>query len=310
MVTGAATWTSVAVAGCSGMGGGQEQTESPTVTEPQNYVLTDEIITGSEYVPPGASFASSCAPSRTFAPGMQPVFKVGIFDPDSGEQLGADELDSVAVNIDGGPSVDLAWGGDAEENPADEWSGNWVIPEDAEPGDWGYTVEVTDGDANIFNVGILESSFTVIDYQDPRNYVVTDDLYTGSAGVPEDAKFVSACGPSRQFIPGMMVGFDIGIYDGSTGNPVGPTDFEYEGVVQGIESAEVVIEGRGVTKELAWSGGGGENTEEGEDLFWNATWFIPEDADPGTVTYTVNVESEVGSQMVGALANEFTILEP
>jgi hypothetical protein len=317
VAAGAAGWASVAVAGCSalspGDGNGQAQTTTQTGAngpEPQNFVVTDELITGSEFVPEGFDgFVSSCSPSRTFAPGMQPVFKIGVFDPDTGEQLGTDDLESVTVNVDGGPNVDLSWGGDDEENPAEEWSGNWVIPEDTEPGTKTYTVEVTDGDAQFRNVGILESSFQVIEYEDPRNYVVTDDLYTGSAAVPENNPFISACGPSRQFAPGMMVGFDIGIYDGSTGNPVGPTDFEYEGVVPGIESATLTIEGRGVEKELAWQGGGGENTEMGEDLFWNATWFIPEDAEPGTVNFTIQVRSEVQSKVVGALANQFTIVE-
>lgn len=321
----AAGWASVALAGCSGGGTDTEsptettetETESPTGTvsetpapQPENFVVTDEIITGSEYVPPGYDgFASSCAPSRTFVPGMQPVFKIGVFDPATGDQLGNDALDGVGVNIDSGPTVELAWGGDAEENPAEEWSGNWVIPEDTEPGSMSYTVEVSGGDGNYHNVGILENSFEVIEYNDPRNYVVTDDLYAGSAGVPENNPFISSCAPSRQFAPGMMVGFDIGVYEGQTGNPVGPTDFEYEGIVQGIEAATITLEGRGVSQELEWAAGENEDGEMVEDFWWNTTWFIPEDAEPGTVTYTVEVQADVDATPVGALSSEFTIVD-
>lgn len=328
----AAAWASVMAAGCSALSPSEEtDTAAPTPTDiptdtpkdtptetgtpepqPENFVVTDEVITGAGYVPPGYDgFVTSCAPSRTFVPGMQPVFKIGIFDPATGDILTNDTLDSVAVNIDGGPSVEAAWAGDDEEHPAEEWSASWVIPEETQPGPLTYTVEVSGGseDANFRDVGILKNSITVIEYNDPRNYIVTDELYAGSAGVPEDNPFVTGCMPQRQFAPGMMVGFDIGIYEGRTGNPVGPPDFEMEGVVQGVESATLTIEGQGVTKELVWQGTEGEHRERGEDLFWNCVWHIPQDVEPGTYSYTVDVKSSVSTSVVGALANEFTIVD-
>lgn len=322
IVGGTAGWASVALAGCNALSPGDDtdteagsdtDTDTPEdTTDPTNYVVTDDILTGSEYVPAGTGgFASSCSSSRTFAPGMQPVFKVGVYDPETGEQVGSETLDEVASNIDGGPSVELAWSQAEDESADPEWSGPWVIPEDYEPGTVNYDVEVTNGEANFENIGIFSGSFEVIEYEDPRNYVITDDLYAGSSGQDSysDNQFISSCAPSRQFAPGMMVGFDVGVYDGQSGDPVGPTDFEYDGVVAGIESATLTVEGRGVEQSLEWAGGENEDGEMVEDFWWNTTWFIPDDAEPGDVTYSIDVETDTSTTEVGVLENTFTIVE-
>ncbi|AOW80728.1 hypothetical protein HTSR_1555 [Halodesulfurarchaeum formicicum] len=308
----AAGFATVSLAGCTDGNGEPTTTAEP---EPEDYVVTDDIIVSSSYVPENAGFAQACSPSRMFVPGMHPVFKIGVYDPETGEILGNDELESVVVNIDGHGSVELAWSGDDEEHPADEWSGSWAIPEDVSPGTITYTVEVTDGDAEFQRVGILESSFTVIEYTDPRNYVITDDVYAGSAGMDGygDNEFISSCQPSRQFAPGMMVGFDIGVYEGRTGNPVGPADGDQEDVIAGIESATITIDGFGETLDLEWAGIDDEG-EPTEDLNWNATFYIPEDAESGSYTYTVELvpaDDDVSSGEVGAtahVANEFTVV--
>lgn len=307
MIVGGATWASVSLTGCTGIfdsANGDDSSGDDGEDDPSTYVFTDELITGSEGLPSGAGgFASACAPQRHFVPGMQAIFKVGVWDPETGDVLGGDDLDSVTVAVDRDVSVDLAY--DDEE---EYWSGNWVIPEDEETGTVSFTVEVTNGE-NFRRVGVLESEFEIIEFEDTRNYVVTSDLYTGSSALPEDNSFVAACGPLQRFAPGMMVGFDVGIYDGASGNPVGPTDFEYEDVVAGIESVTVSIPDYDATVDLAWSGGEGEHSELGEDLYWTGSWYVPGDAEPGTVSYTVEIESDADSVPVGAHASEFTIVE-
>lgn len=301
-----AGFASVALAGCSGDGNG---TPTTTAAQPENYVVTDDVIVSSSYVPENMGFVSACSPSRTFAPGMHPVFKVGVYDPATGEHLTNDDLESVTVNVEGYGSVDLAWSGDDDENPADEWSGSWAIPEDVEAGTLNYTVEITDGDANFRNVGIIESSLTVVDYA--RQFIVRDDVYTGSAGIPQDNAFVSSCQPERQFAPGMMVGFDVSVFEGTSGNPVGPGDSDIEGVVPGIASVEITIPDRDKTVTCEWSA---TENDDGEmvDLYWNGTWQLPEDIQPGELTYEIDIETDaswVDTPVQGAhTTNSFTIV--
>jgi hypothetical protein len=323
----AAGFATVSLAGCAGDDGETETTT--TEPEPENYVVTDDIIVSGTGAPANNGYAQACQPSRIFSPGMHPVFKIGVYDPETGDQLTNDDLSAVTVNIDGYGTVDLAWSGDDEEHPADEWSGSWAIPMDASAGSVSYTVEITaadDASPNFRNVGILESQFSVI--EDRNDYIVTDDLYSGSAGVGdhEDNKFVSSCQPDRQFAPDMMVGFDIGVYESSTGMPVSPSDFTYEDSVQGpIEAVEVVIEAQDDTPGTVedpvhtvtceWAGYEGEHAAKGEDLFYNGVWHMGGEVDPGTYQYTVNIvltdeaAGNINGEIAGAAANTFTVVD-
>lgn len=343
----AAGFATVSLAGCGGNGDGDTttaepapdtepepdptatDTEEPTATpepQPENFVVTDDIIVSSSYVPDNAGFAQACSPSRMFAPGMHPVFKIGVYDPETGDHLTNDDLESVVVNIDGFDSVELAWSGDDEEHPADEWSGSWAIPQDTEPGTVKYTVEVTDGDANFTSVGILESSFTIIEYDDPVDYVITDDVYAGSAGIgdQEGNAFVSSCQPERQFAPNMMVGFDIGVFEASSGMPVSPPDFEWEESVQGpIDTVTVTVlnsdEEEVKSIECGWAGYEGDHAEKGADLYYNGVWHMENEdppVEPGSYHYTIEVKltedasDATDSQIVGASGyNTFKVVE-
>ncbi|WP_436925049.1 hypothetical protein [Halosimplex amylolyticum] len=303
---GAASWATVALAGCPGGDGETDTaqpadtdtpTDTPTATpepEPENYVVTAETGTGE--VPEGAAFASACSATRRFVPGMMVVFYVGIYDPETGDQLTDEDLDSVVVNVDGGPEVELGWAGDDEENPADEWGGSWTVPEDMEPGTVPYTVEVTDGDANFHTVGILEDAIEIIEYSNPTNYVVTTETFWN--GSPQEAAngFVGGCVPERQFSREMDVTFAIGVYDGSSGDLVGGDTLDSVTV----ESTDGAFD----SVELEWQEGGEESTAQ-----WTGT-LETESLEPGSYGYEVVVTNgDANYYDVGIASNQFTIIE-
>jgi len=313
LVSGAATWATVSLAGCpSGNGGtdtttttatgGDGTTTTTTATpepQPENYVVTAETGTGSEGVPESAGFVSACSPTRRFVPGMQAIFYVGIWDPETGDQLTDEDLSSVVVNIDGGPQVELGWAGDDEENPAEEWGGSWVIPDDMEPGTVSYTVEVTDGDANFRSVGILENSMEVIEYSDPTNYVVTTDTYYDAHAPEYTNGWVGSCAPERQFGQDMNVTFVVGIFDGASGEPV--TD-------EAVDSVNVQFPDTDVFDDLSLSYVAPE--EEGDTPQWSGTIETPSDVPTGTYTYTVTVtDGDANFYNVGIASSQFTIIE-
>lgn len=304
VLAGTAGFASVTLAGCAGEEEPTEQpTEEPTAEpteeptpEPENYVVTDDILTGSEYVPEGTGgFAQSCAPQRTFVPGMQPVFKIGVWDPATGDIVGNDVVDEATVEIDGGPSVELAF---SEEDA--EWSGSWVIPEDQEPGTVSYTVEVTN-EGEFRNVGVFDSEFEVIEFEHPTaSYVVTDDTYaTSGMGDYENTNLSQACLPNNLFYAGMHVGFAIGVYDGSTGEIVGNDT---------LDSVTLVFQ-NGDEVELPWQGDAEEHPAEE----WSGAYTIPEDTEPGTFTYDVEVtaadDADAEFHRVGIFQGEITIVE-
>jgi hypothetical protein len=298
LAAGAATWATVGLAGCGGNGGdGGSDGTATSEPEPANYVVTAETGTGE--VPEGAAFASSCSASRRFVPGMLVVWYVGIYDPETGEQLTDEDLDSVEVSINGGETVELAWAGDDEENPADEWSGSWTVPEDTEPQTLNYEVNVTDGEANFRTVGILQDSIEIIEYSNPTNYVVTTNTFWNGAPdeLPDSTNgFVGACAPEREFTAEMDVTFVIGIYDGSSGDPIGTDTLDSVTVESTDGSFDPV--------DLEFSPGGEDSAAQ-----WSAT-LETENLGTGTYGYEVNVtDGEANFYNVGIASNQFTIIE-
>ena len=294
LATGAATWATVGLAGCMGDDGGDGSDGGSS--EARNYVVTAETGAGSEGVPESAGFISSCSASRYFVPGMQAVFYVGIFDPETGDQLTDEDLESVVVNIDGLQNVELGWAGDDEENPADEWGGSFVIPEDTEVGSYSYTVEVTNGDDNYQTVGILEDSFEVIEHSNPTNYVVTTETWWDNQAPEESVGFVESCGPERQFTQEMDVTFVIGVYDGSSGEIVGSDTLDSVT----IESTDGAFD----PIEMSWNEGGEDSEPQ-----WSGT-LDTADLAPETYGYEVVVTNgDADYYNVGIASNQFTIIE-
>lgn len=264
MLAGAATWASISLAGCTDLLSAEDEPED---TVP-HFVVTDEVFAGAAGIPAGAEgFITPGRPLRMFVPGMQAVFKVGVWDPETGDIVSDVALDEVLVDLDRGAEVELIFARNDRE-----WTGDWYIPEDEETGTVTYEVSVTNA-AEFTQVGIAENEFEIVEF-DPvlTNYVVTDDTYATSTRADG---FVQSCLPQHNFTPDMPVGFDIGIYNGNTGQPVGPDI---------VDEVVIVFEaGDPDMMELEW---------DEDDEYWSNTWRgIPEGYE-GTLTYEVQVTNE------------------
>jgi hypothetical protein len=340
LASGAATWATVAVAGCSSDDGENtttddepgpepttapdtETTEEETPTpepQPENFVVTTETWTGGG-VPAPISFMSSCARSDTFVPGMQMVFFVGVFDPDTGDRLTDEDLDGAQINLgDGMETIELEWTDEYEyttRNEGNSWVGSWDIPEDAEPQSLSYTVEVST-DANVQNVGVLSDAVEIVEYDDPSNLVVdTDTFWNGTP--PEAANgFVGGCAPTENFGPDMDVTFTAGIYDSTSGNMVG-SDGLYNGntaetvedqtseFTNGIDSVTVVSpDGSFDDVSLSWSA---DPEAENPNPQWSGT-LDTAGIDPGTYAYEVQITDESSGRFdTGIASAQFSIIE-
>ncbi len=174
------------LSGCSGLGGGGQQSPTPRVIEetrtvvkertvevtptpqPEDYVVTSHVfVTGDIEDFEHTHFAASCAPQYQFVPGQTIGFRVGIWDPDTGEQLTNEDLDAVTITVEGPMNTELecGWDGDNEEHPADQWSASWRETSDAPAGQYTWTVNITDSDsdAEFRKVGIWENTFTMME---------------------------------------------------------------------------------------------------------------------------------------------------
>ncbi|MFB6138015.1 MAG: hypothetical protein ABEJ42_06710 [Halobacteriaceae archaeon] len=312
LVTGAA-WTSAGLAGCGSGGGGDggtttsatqattSTTTTPTAPPPANYVVTDDMGTGSEGIPAGESFVSSCSPTRTFVPGMHAIWYVGVYDPQTGDQLTDEDISSLSVTFPerDWDAVELTWAGDDEEHPADEWNGAMVIPEGASPGTVKYTISVTvtDGNSTVREVGILANEFEIIEYTELQ-YVVSN--YTYAISSPDvSSGFVSACGPEWQYQPGMTVAFAANVYNANTGKEPGPDVLDSVTVTFADDAFDPI--------DLAWQG----DAEEHPAKVWESTLDLPEDLATGTYKYEVSITDEDANLLnAGVATDQFTVIDP
>jgi len=277
MAAGAASWATVTLAGCATGSGADTTTEvTTTAPQPKNYVVSEDLIAGSEGIPKDAGLVSGCSPTRTFVPGMEPVWHIGVYDPATGDPVSDEIIDSMVVELSTGKTVEMTWAGDAEEHAEPIWKGSYVIGEDAQPQTIDYTIAITDGDDNFQNVEVAENTFDIIEGVSPKNYVVTDELLA-SGSVPEGG-LVSHCATSRAFSPGMTIVYHVGVYDPATGDPVSNDTI----------SKMVSKQSNDVDVELTWAG----DAEEHAEPIWKGSWVVPDDAPEETVTYEIQVTDD------------------
>jgi len=331
MATGAATWATVGLAGCTGGGNGNgngdttepsgngngngngdtttepTETSTPTPTpapQPENYIVSTNTYWNGHPAPEGTGgYVGTCSPERQFRRDMDVTFVIGVWDPDTGDPVTNDTVDSVTVSFPDRPfdDVDLEYVPAEEEGDKPQWNGTFDIPDDAETGSVAYEVQVSDGDANFYEVGIAAASFSIIDPSPmgQTNYVVTTNTYWNGHPAPDGTNgFVGACSPERQFRRSDMdVTFVIGLYNSSTGQFVRADDVD--GVTVTFPDSDQFDPVSLQYQEPA------ENTEEQ----WHATLDLTESTPTGQYTYQVNVEGgQHDAYQVGVASAWFEVI--
>lgn len=164
----AATWASVSLAGCTYITDpGVDSESGPTVTNETTTTgntsnTTNESGGDSGGESGGGSGGDDCASIGRFRAGMEVGLHVGIFDPETGDPLGAESVDSVTVEFpdaDYGP-VELNWEGAHEAYDRSTWGSKIVTDEDAEPGDYEYEVHIEGDDADVETT--VTNQFTIV----------------------------------------------------------------------------------------------------------------------------------------------------
>lgn len=163
----AATWASVSLAGCTYITDpGVDSEDEPTVTnETTTTGNTTNETSGNETSgnESGDGEGDDCASIGRFSPGMEVGLHVGIFDPETGDPLGAEAIDSVVVEFpdaDYGP-LELNWEGAHEAWDRATWGSKIVTDEDTDPGDYEYEVHIEGGEAYDIATTVTDQ-FTIV----------------------------------------------------------------------------------------------------------------------------------------------------
>ena len=143
----------VLLAGCvSGLGGGDGGDSAAAAA---GVIIQTEMVPGHEGFPEDTSaLVKPCVPLGTYGTGMQPAWHVAVIDPQTGDKLTNQTVDSVTVKTDSGMTVPTEFHTDDGL-----WHGCFVLPEDAKTGEMQYTVIVKEGDQTFESSG----SITVVE---------------------------------------------------------------------------------------------------------------------------------------------------
>jgi hypothetical protein len=161
LVTGAAGWTAVGVAGCCDPPEtAEEGTETPTPTVTATTTTTgspDDSTPGEGETPTETPTptptptptGTSCTQAALFAVGQQIGFLAGVYHTQTGEAMGAEEASvHLAFDDDALEDREMEWTGDHDDVAAKEW-GATVDTADLEAGTYGYEVVVTPEDPGL-----------------------------------------------------------------------------------------------------------------------------------------------------------------
>ena len=174
VATGAATWASVSLAGCNYITdpGVETPAVSTETTTTGNTSTTNETSNttdsdgGTDDDSTGGSneeeTGTSCASIGRFSRGMEVGLHVAIYDPETGEPLGADAVDSVTIEF---PDADydpleLNWEGPHEAFDRDTWGSKIETDVDTEPGTYEYEVNVESDEDTV--AATVSDRFTIV----------------------------------------------------------------------------------------------------------------------------------------------------
>jgi hypothetical protein len=179
VASGAATWATVSLAGCSYIT--DPGVDTPTVST--ETTTTGNVSTGNETSGPSEpteegteestpeetetateeeTGTSGCASIGRFTRGMEVGLHVAIYDPETGDPLGADAIDAVTIEFpdaDYGP-VELNWEGPHEAWDRDTWGSKIVTDEETDPGTYEYEVNVASNEDTV--AATISDRFTIV----------------------------------------------------------------------------------------------------------------------------------------------------
>ena len=160
IATGAAAWASVSAAGCTYITdpGPESSDDGPTVTN-------ETTTTGNGTADNGTddSGGGECSSIGRFRQGMEVGLHVGVFDPETGDPLGSDAIDTVKVEFpeaEYGP-LELNWEGPHEAFDRATWGSKIVTDEETEPGEYEYEVHIEGNEETDIETTVT-NQFTIV----------------------------------------------------------------------------------------------------------------------------------------------------
>lgn len=111
-------------------------------------LVTGDFVQGHENAPEG----QTCVANNRYLPGQQIVWRLKVVDPETGQLMDDQALESVTVTLVDGQVFEAKYGGHPHSDPVDfYWTTSWSIPEDYPSGIVDFTVSAKASDGRTGN---------------------------------------------------------------------------------------------------------------------------------------------------------------
>jgi hypothetical protein len=143
-------------------GGDDDSDAEATPAAAASLFVAADMVQGGHNVPEGGS---SCVLNSQFPRNSEMVWRVRISDPQTGDLMGDDSIDSVVINLSNGESIEMGYGPHPRQPPQTfYWTASWVVPVDSPTGTLDYEVvaTATDGRTGSWEPFAVQASLPTI----------------------------------------------------------------------------------------------------------------------------------------------------
>jgi hypothetical protein len=150
---------------CGGDDDDDDASADVTPAGAANLFVAADMVQGSKNIPEDQRAAISCTLSSRFPRNSEMVWRVRVMDPQTGEAMGDEQMESVKIELANGTSIDMEYGPHPRNPPQTfYWTGSWVVPKDNPTGTLGYKIVATakDGRTGTWEPFAVQSSLPSI----------------------------------------------------------------------------------------------------------------------------------------------------
>jgi hypothetical protein len=130
-----------------------------------NLFVSADIVQGSKNIPEDERAGNACVLRNVFARNSEVVWRARIMDPQTGDQMGDDQIDKLEIQLANGEAIEMEYGPHPRNPPQTfYWTGSWVVPKDSPTGSLDYTIVATakDGRTGTWEPFAVASSLPTI----------------------------------------------------------------------------------------------------------------------------------------------------
>lgn len=129
--------------------------------DPEPYLVYPSTVRGRVGL---LSNQADCERASKFRRRQQVVFRIKVIDPETGEEVGPESLERVAVHVLSAGELEASYTGQPPQAPTDHfWTVAWIVPVNYPTGPVNYEIIVDDGrDIDVVTFDVRASKLTIV----------------------------------------------------------------------------------------------------------------------------------------------------